>query len=294
MTSDLSPTMRRWELGRALRQIRESQGKTIEQVSGDLSETYGTGFSATKISRMETGKRGANPRDVRDLCDYYGVSEVEQGRLFNLAKAVRSETHLQWAKVAYSEYVAIEAHARSLRCYEPMFVPGIFQTVEYHRATIDSYAPTGTRPDLGADYAALIQVRSERQRRLIGPNALIIHAIIDENTLHRQVGTAVVMAAQLDRLAALSTQTNITLRVVPTSHGLYPGCESAGFSMLELDADEPAEDNSCYIEGLIGPTWAERAVDRLYVSRVFAHLESIALCADESRERIKCAAREFA
>ena len=89
MPEDLSPTLRRWELADALRHIREDQNKTIDRVAQDLSELYRAGFSATKIGRLETGKNGANPRDVRDLCDYYAVDPDLRDRLIALAKDVR-------------------------------------------------------------------------------------------------------------------------------------------------------------------------------------------------------------
>lgn len=292
MTSELSPTLRRWELGRALREIREAQGKTIEQVSADLSEAYTTGFSAAKISRLETGKRGANPRDVRDLCDYFGVDAVERDRLVGLAKAVRSETRLQGAREGYAEYVAIEARARAMRTYEPMFVPGLLQTLDYAKETFDSYAPLD--PDSSDERAkALIQVRLERQRRLEGPEPLTLNAIIDENVLHRLVGSTGVMAQQLRHLTVMSERPNISLRVIPAHRGLYPGCESSGFAMLELDESERIRENVCYVEGLVGPVWAESAADRERVAQTFEYLEGIALSVDLSREFINAAARRF-
>lgn len=295
MAGDLSPTMRRWDLGRALRQIRESQGKTIEQVSDDLLEKYQTGFSATKISRMETGKRGANPRDVRDLCDYYGVDQAEQSRLVELAKVVRGESRLQAVPDGYAEYLAIETHAQVLRNYEPMFVPGTFQTVEYHRAAIDAYSAAGFGPDSAHEESlGLIQIRVERQRRMTGPNALTVHSIIDENVVRRRVGSDATMAAQLDHLVELSLQPNITLRIVPAACGLYPGCESAGFSMLGFEESDSPNDTACYIEGLIGTLWAERAADLVFVSRIFENLKIIALGADDSRALIREAARAYA
>jgi transcriptional regulator with XRE-family HTH domain len=293
MTEELSPSLRRWELGRTLREIRETRGLTIEQVSAALSAIYTTGFSAAKISRLETGKRGANPRDVRDLCDYYGVDPEERDRLIGLAKAVRTETRLQGAREAYVEYVAVETRARTMRTYEPMFVPGLLQTVDYHRATFDSFAPLD--PTSSDDRAiALIQLRHERQRRLDGPEPLALNAIIDENVLNRVVGSEEVMALQLRHLTEMSERPNVTLRVIPQRCGVYPGCESSGFAMLELDETEHLKDNVCYLEGFVGPIWAESAADRARVARTFEHLERLALDEDTSRELIIAAEHRLA
>jgi hypothetical protein len=49
---------------------------TVEQVAEALL------CSSSKVSRMETGSRGATLRDVRDLCDLYGVTDpAECGRM---------------------------------------------------------------------------------------------------------------------------------------------------------------------------------------------------------------------
>ena len=294
MPDDLSPTLRRWDLGRALRQIRESQGKTIEQVSADLSELYATGFSAAKISRLETAKRGANPRDVRDLCEYYGVAPEERDRLMALAREVRSENVLQGVSEAYAEFVPLEATAQVVRTFEPMFVPGLLQTTEYYRAVIDDHSASGLDPDSSDDqYKALIRVRQERQRRLDGPSPPFLHAIIDENVLQRHVGSDAVMAAQLEHLAEMSSRPNITLRVVLASRGLYPGCDSAGFSMLEFGEGGPVREYVCHFDGLIGSVWAERGADKVRVARAFEYMETIACSAQDSRELIRAAMRRF-
>jgi transcriptional regulator with XRE-family HTH domain len=44
-------------------------------------------FSATKLSRLETGRVGASPRDIRDLCIVYGITDAaERERLMALAR----------------------------------------------------------------------------------------------------------------------------------------------------------------------------------------------------------------
>src|SRR5215469_1317170 len=67
-----SPTLRRRELGALLRSLRLAQGLTVEQVAEHLL------CSPSKVSRLETGQRGATLRDVRDLCRIYGVTDQAQ------------------------------------------------------------------------------------------------------------------------------------------------------------------------------------------------------------------------
>src|SRR6266478_9109265 len=75
-----SPTVRRRELGALLRKLRNEKGLTVEQAADRLL------FSMSKLSRMETGHGVATPRDVRDLCDLYGVTdEAERDHMMQLS-----------------------------------------------------------------------------------------------------------------------------------------------------------------------------------------------------------------
>jgi len=297
MSDSLSPALQRRTLGRELRRIREMKGKTIDTVARDLNKAFSTGFSAAKISRLETGKRGANPRDVRDLCDYYEVEAAERDRLVDLAKAAREDNQLQGVPESYVDFMVLEAQARVVRTYEPAVVPGLLQTVDYDRARFDGYAPSGLDPDSSTDSSRKrIELRMERQRRLTAPdNPLIYKAVVDESVLRRSVGSPEVMAAQLAHLVDMSNRPNITLRVVTFSRGFYPGCESAGFTLLEIDLDEPSpEDNVCFLEGFGGSVWAEKLADRRRLAQTFEYLETIALSPEQSRDFILEAARAFA
>src|SRR6266700_8435727 len=71
-----SPTVRRRELGALLRKLRTGKSLTVEQAADRLL------FSMSKLSRMETGHGVATARDIRDLCELYGVTDkAERDRL---------------------------------------------------------------------------------------------------------------------------------------------------------------------------------------------------------------------
>src|SRR6266480_5364533 len=75
-----SPTVRRRELGALLRKLRTEKGLTVEQAAEQLM------FSMSKLSRMETGHGVATPRDIRDLCALYGVTdEARREHMMTLA-----------------------------------------------------------------------------------------------------------------------------------------------------------------------------------------------------------------
>ena len=72
MANEGNPTLGRRELGFQLRQLRLDRGLSIEDV------TKRAMFSQTKLSRLETGRVGASPCDIRDLAIVYGISDTAQ------------------------------------------------------------------------------------------------------------------------------------------------------------------------------------------------------------------------
>ena len=72
-----NPTVSRLELAARLRELRVQAGKSIDDAAAELM------CSVAKISRMETGGRGVQPRDIRDLCRLYGVSNGRVVRMIS-------------------------------------------------------------------------------------------------------------------------------------------------------------------------------------------------------------------
>ncbi len=101
-----SPTVRRRELGALLRALRNGKGLTVEQVAVSLM------CSPSKVSRMETGHGAATPRDIRDLCAIYGVTDqAERDRMMKLAAEGKQQGWWQSYDLPYSTYVGLEADA---------------------------------------------------------------------------------------------------------------------------------------------------------------------------------------
>jgi hypothetical protein len=82
-------------------------------------------FSPTKLSRLETGRVGASPRDIRDLCIVYGITDTaERERLMTLAREGKQRAWWQQFDLPYATYIGLEAEATSIRGYNPDIVPG--------------------------------------------------------------------------------------------------------------------------------------------------------------------------
>lgn len=268
-----SPTVRRRELGALLRSFRLNRGLTVDQVAGLLM------CSPSKVSRMETGHRGVTARDIRDLCDIYGVDDQsERDRLTTLAREGKQQA---WWKShdldSFETYVGLEAEAASIKYYNSTIVPGLMQTEAYARAMYEAGFPRQTDERI----AELIDVRLTRQQVLIGKDPLSFDGLLDEAVLHRTVGGPHVMGAQLDRIIELARLPNVTVQVIPFDIGAHPAMEST-FNILEFTGEMMT--SVVYIEGLGGFVYLDRPQDIARYSQVFDHLRTIALTPRESSE----------
>jgi transcriptional regulator with XRE-family HTH domain len=264
-----SPTLRRRELGALLRARRQELGLTVDQVSEHLL------CSPSKVSRMETGQRGATLRDVRDLCELYGIDEHEEReRLMTLAREGKQQAWWQPYDLSYSTYVGLEAAAASIKDYDSGVVPGLLQTQEYTRARHE-----GTLPRLEAfKIERRVEVTVKRQMVLTNEHPPRFWSILDEAVLHRVVGGPAVMKAQLEHLIEVSKRAGITIQVIPYEVGAHPGLDSI-FSIVEFAGGVPGV---VYVEGLVGSIYLERPEDLVRYQQVFDRLSTIALSSKDS------------
>ncbi|MHC3467577.1 helix-turn-helix domain-containing protein [Streptomyces sp. 7R007] len=246
------PTVRRRQLGSELRRLREHAGKRIEDAAAHLE------CSMSKISRVETGQAPIKARDVRDLLEWYGVSDP-----------VRIETVLQihkdaqqqgwWAHYAevlpsgMATYAGLEADARVLRSYEPTFVHGLLQTEDYARAVI-----AAVRPNEPYEVDQLVRFRKERQALLTRePDPLELWVVVEESALRRPVGGSAVMAAQLEHLIEVTSLPNVTIQVMPTAKGAHAALAGM-FSLLEFETHAPTV---VYVNSIAGNVYLEKERD---------------------------------
>ncbi len=202
-----SPVVRRRELGALLRKLRTGKGLTVEQVAERLM------FSMSKLSRIETGHGIATRRDIRDLCDLYGVTdEAERDRMLRLALESRQPGWWQSYELSqFADYVGLEAAAVSVRDYQSILVPGLLQTPEYARAVNEVVMP---RPD-PERLDELTEVRLRRQGRLTQDPPLRFWVVLDEAALHRAIGGPAVMELQLRHLIEVASLASVTLQIIP-------------------------------------------------------------------------------
>ena len=268
-----SPTVRRRELGALLRAHRTRNGWTAEQVAGRLE------FSASKVSRLETGQRGASARDIRDLCDLYGVEGPERQHLMDLASEGKQRAWWQPLGLPYSTYVGLEAEAASISDYGLAMMPGLLQTPDYARAVVQAAVPRWV-PEV---VEQRVEGRMTRQQILFSADAPRFEAVVDESVLHRIVGSRAIMRAQLERLLELSDLPNVTLRVIPYDAGALPAGNNK-FIILRFAL--PAISDVVFIEGLTGDLYLEEPHDVEVYNTTFRTLIQLAASPETTHDII--------
>lgn len=268
-----SPTVRRRELGALLRAMRTEAGMTVEQVAAALL------VSPSKVSRLETGHRGASPRDIRDLCNLYQVTNsARRDHLAELAREGREQAWWQPYDLPYATYVGLEAEATSISDFEPGVIPGLLQTPDYARALHEAAVP-GLSP---AVIDQRIAARRTRQTVLTRDEPPQLRAIADEAVLHRVVGGPAVMAVQLDRVIEACDWPNVTVQVIPYAAGAHPALDS---TFILLDFAPPVQ-SVVYVDGLVGQVYLERPQDVERYRQTFERLRSFSLSEQESADLI--------
>jgi transcriptional regulator with XRE-family HTH domain len=268
-----SPTVRRRELGALLRGLRNEKGLTVEQVAERLL------CSPSKVSRMETGHGIATPRDIRDLCALYEVTDAaERDRMMRLAREGKQQAWWQSYDLAYATFVGLEAEAVAISDFQSSVVPGLLQTADYARVGDEAHMPR-----LSPDQIELnIEAKLKRQSLLTQASPPTFATVLDEAVLHRAVGGLRVMRAQLDRLIEAARLPNVTVQVIPFAIGYHPALES-NFNILDLQAPVPSV---VFVEGLIGSVYLERPDDLTRYREVFKRLQAIALSPKDTIDAI--------
>ncbi len=275
VADDTNPTLRRRELGFLLRQLRTERGLSVEDVTGRLL------FSPTKLSRLETGRAGASQRDIRDLCDLYEITDpAERQRLMTLAKEGKQRGWWQQYALPDATYVSLEGEAASISDYNSDVVTGLLQVEDYARAVLKVAEPP-------VDDAALeqrLEARIKRQALLTRDDGPLFHSILDEGALHRPVGGAAVMRAQLERIIELASLPKVTFQLIPLDLGAHPAMDST-FVILEFQ--DSMVNDVVYVEGLVGNLYMETAADLDRYKQTFSRLRSIALSPEDSIALVK-------
>jgi transcriptional regulator with XRE-family HTH domain len=270
-----TPSVRARKLARELRRLREAAQLTGEAAAGQL------GWSSAKVSRIETARTPVTVSDLRRLLNLYGARDADADRLVDLARTSRErgwwDSYVGEAPSEFATFLGFEAEASSVSSFSALVVPGLLQTEDYARAMLNSLLLIPPR-----EVERLVEVRRIRRDRLYQADKvpLILHAVLDESVLRRQIGGRDVLRDQLKHLVSAATElNNVELLVLPNSVGAHPAA-TGPFAILSFPRPGDPEivsvellDSHVFIEG-------EKAVYRYTL--VFNELTAKALDPAES------------
>jgi transcriptional regulator with XRE-family HTH domain len=274
-TQDINPIASQRELGQRLRELRTGLELTVQDVARQLM------CSATKISRLETGARRANPRDVRDLCRIYGIADLaEADELMNLAQQARQAAWWTEYEDVFSPLLGLEQEAVAISSYSMFQVPALLQTGDYARA-IARGVERKMRPDA---LNQRVKTRLRRQQLLDRVDPPSFRVLLDEAVLYRQVGNSAILQEQLDWILARIHDEKATVQVIPFRTSRHASTDS-NFILLDF-ADETRQRPVVFVEGLVSNRYYERPIEVARYREALEYLRDEALNPSDSASLI--------
>ena len=289
MPEPASPTVRRRLLAAELRRLRERAGLTGDQVAGEV------GWSASKVSRIETAQTAPRTSDIRKLLALYGIEGRSADELLALGReAARKgwwETYSLTLPPEYTALIGMEAEAKSALSWAAQIVPGLFQTGDYAREVTSGYLER-IDPAPPSETRRRVEVRLARQQVLTRDNPLELRAVLDQSVLYRRFGGRDVMKSQMEKLLDLSERDNISLHILPLD-GRHP-IGTGAFVLLQFgDVHHVSHEDVVYIESLTGGRYVEAEEEVYRYQRSFDRLSELALDEATSREMLTAAREQW-
>ncbi|MFF9218594.1 helix-turn-helix domain-containing protein [Streptomyces viridosporus] len=210
--SEPAPTLLKMLVGVQLAGFREDAGLAQDQAARAV------GFSAAKLSRIESGKgrRPPTESDVRALLKLYRTDPYEASVLLKLLQRAgepgwwqRYDKRLmpEW----FDRLVGLQEAAATIRTFEIQYVPGLLQTAAYTRAVVERGLPHAP----ASEVQRRVELRMRRAELLLRAGAPQLWAVIDESILLRVLGGPGVMHEQLAHLVRMAERPNVTVQIVP-------------------------------------------------------------------------------
>lgn len=266
-----------------MRAMRTERGWT----QADLARE--TNYSESAIAMVETYQRAPTLQLARSLDRAFGTpgfseSDAEgpgtPGTFMRLWRKLRTISF----PAVFRPFAEHEDKATELRTFQHSLVPGLFQTEDYARITLERQ-PNTTEERV----SELLAARMARQAILTrkDPQPPLIWAVLGEGVLRCEVGAPPLMHHQIMKLVAASELPNVTIQILPSSAGGHSGLEGAF-----MIADFAGAQSIVSVDDILGGRVTEETADVSEVALHFNTLRSEALPRTVSREVMLKAAEE--
>ena len=271
----MSSTVRLRRLSQELVRLRKEAGLTVEEVTKRLNWSQG------RLTYVEHNKWvKASIRNITALLDLYGIEGDRREGLLELARQAGQKGWWASYRDAFPlNYPGFEEAAATIRTYEAVLVPGLFQTADYATAL---FKATQVLTDHAA--ADRVKARCERQKILDRADPPQVCALIDEAALTRPVGGVHVMADQITHLIRLASRPNITIQIVPAEAGAHAAMTGA-FVILDFAGVDDAP--MVFLEAFTSCLILEKQDDVQAYTLMFQRVMASALTPEETVSRLK-------
>lgn len=207
------PPILQKQLARELLRLRSIAGLDQREVAARI------GISQATVSRVERAEKLLPLPKVRAWVEACDVSEEVLDRLITLTEATFTQMEA-WRDVMpnldqLQDAVRVnEATTRTLLSYSPIVIPGLLQTPAYaeHVLRLTNYIDR-------FDEAAALAGRWRRQEAL-ADRSHRFHFLLSESVLQWSPAGLQARAAQLDRIATVAAQENVSVGVIRVGHEL--------------------------------------------------------------------------
>jgi transcriptional regulator with XRE-family HTH domain len=240
----------------------------------------------SKISRIESGRRGIRTRELRDLLTEYGVPDGERAVLAGLASRTGQrgwwDQHADAIPEGPADYLQMESAAGEIMIYQPQLIPDLLQTRDYALAI----AAADPATDTDSQREQVVAAKAARQGAVLLDGTASVSVIIGETAVRQQVGGPDVTAAQIGFLArAASTFPNLTVQVVPFTAGAHAATGCAPFTVLRFPSAPSL--GVVYLEALSGGAYMDSPANLASCTRAFALLRAMALSPQATQEMLE-------
>jgi transcriptional regulator with XRE-family HTH domain len=200
----------RRDLGARLRDLRLAAHLRAYQLA-DLA-----GWSASKVSRIESGAHSLSESDLEAWCRLTGA-ELAYPDLRATLRNVNA-AWMEWRRIVGTGHTRhqreigdLETQTELLRSYDPQIVHGLLQTEDYARAIL---AACGEFLDTTRDLDAAVAARAQR-RAVLRNGRRRFHFLIGEAALYATVGDDATMCGQLAYLLDVMKLPTVVVGIVP-------------------------------------------------------------------------------
>ncbi|WP_327097249.1 helix-turn-helix domain-containing protein [Nocardia vinacea] len=286
-TESNNTTLPRRVLGRRLRELREKRSLSRTRAAQACE------MGSQTLWRLESGRSSEVKKMVINaLCDFYRASDDERHELLWLAQESRKDGWWQSYVGAMipdiQMFLGLEQSASRIISWQSTLLPGLLQTPGYRRAI---WAAQGQPVDIEGD----VDLITKRQGRLDNSEGFTFEALLSESVLRHRIGSADVMADQLNHLIEVGKLPNVSIRAVRFNAPNHLGLTTKDFVYMEFPNHlNPAlsEPPVVYVEGFTGVLYLDKASEIEQYQAACEDIQRVALDPDDTRRLIQAIAKE--